>query len=507
MPVALRSGTVPADKAALAMAGVPSGESGSIVGTAAGVYAAGTTYSSGQYVTDQMSSWVYINATPGAGHAPPTLPTASNSYWQLLTAQGEQGPTGLIGNWRGPWVTGTAYAVNDAASQGGSSYICLTAHTAGTFATDLAAGKWQLVVAKGDAGAAGTNGTNGLGVPAGGSTGQVLAKVSATDNDTAWVNQSAPAANVTNAIINGGFEVAQRGTSFSSPATGAYTLDRWPIFFDGTGATRTISQQSHTLGQTAVPGEPKNFLRLAQTVAGSGGTYNEYLYHIEGVRKFAGKTVTLTLYATLSTGPANITYGLAQVFGTGGSPSTAVNVSTQTASVGTAFTKWQATFAVPSISGKTLGTNNDDYLQLSISLPLNSTFTFDLSRVSLRVGDVTAEADPFIPRSFQDEWLLCQRYCQLNAPAMGYVAAIADSCSVALAYKVPMFKVPTLVLINGSNAVVDVGASLRTVTSFGSPDYNGTDGIVTKLLLSAASTTNKVHEVMGSFIRLEAEIA
>jgi len=36
----------------------------------------------------------------------------------------------------------------------------------------------------------GTNGTDGLGVPAGGSTGQVLAKVSATDNDTAWVNQS-----------------------------------------------------------------------------------------------------------------------------------------------------------------------------------------------------------------------------------------------------------------------------------------------------------------------------
>jgi hypothetical protein len=40
------------------------------------------------------------------------------------------------------WVTTTAYVVGDIRSNGGVNYYCVTAHTSGTFATDLAAGKW-----------------------------------------------------------------------------------------------------------------------------------------------------------------------------------------------------------------------------------------------------------------------------------------------------------------------------------------------------------------------------
>jgi hypothetical protein len=54
----------------------------------------------------------------------------------------------IAGNWtpRGLWVTSTVYAVGDIV-QSGSSYVCATAHTAGTFATDYAAGKWVLLAA------------------------------------------------------------------------------------------------------------------------------------------------------------------------------------------------------------------------------------------------------------------------------------------------------------------------------------------------------------------------
>jgi hypothetical protein len=45
-----------------------------------------------------------------------------------------------------PWVTGTAYAVNASVTSGSAFYRCLIAHTAGTFATDLAAGNWILIV-------------------------------------------------------------------------------------------------------------------------------------------------------------------------------------------------------------------------------------------------------------------------------------------------------------------------------------------------------------------------
>lgn len=40
------------------------------------------------------------------------------------------------------WVTATAYVIGDLRTHGGTTYYCVEAHTSGTFATDLAAGKW-----------------------------------------------------------------------------------------------------------------------------------------------------------------------------------------------------------------------------------------------------------------------------------------------------------------------------------------------------------------------------
>lgn len=60
---------------------------------------------------------------------------------------------------KGAWVTATTYAPSDivasasAGAENGNAYVCMQAHTSGTFATDLAAGKWMLFVAKGASGA------------------------------------------------------------------------------------------------------------------------------------------------------------------------------------------------------------------------------------------------------------------------------------------------------------------------------------------------------------------
>jgi hypothetical protein len=48
------------------------------------------------------------------------------------------------------WLTTTAYTIGALVAQGGSKYYCTTAHTSGTFATDLAAGKWYLLPATGE---------------------------------------------------------------------------------------------------------------------------------------------------------------------------------------------------------------------------------------------------------------------------------------------------------------------------------------------------------------------
>jgi hypothetical protein len=60
-----------------------------------------------------------------------------------------------IVNWdfKGAWLTATAYLVDNIVTQAGSSYICVVSHTSGTFATDLTAVKWVLFASKGAAGA------------------------------------------------------------------------------------------------------------------------------------------------------------------------------------------------------------------------------------------------------------------------------------------------------------------------------------------------------------------
>lgn len=44
------------------------------------------------------------------------------------------------------WVTATAYSVDDAVFQNSKLYLCLVAHTSGTFNTDLTAVKWEEVI-------------------------------------------------------------------------------------------------------------------------------------------------------------------------------------------------------------------------------------------------------------------------------------------------------------------------------------------------------------------------
>lgn len=45
---------------------------------------------------------------------------------------------------RGLWATATSYAIKDIVEESGNWYVCLVAHTSGTFSSDLTANKWAL---------------------------------------------------------------------------------------------------------------------------------------------------------------------------------------------------------------------------------------------------------------------------------------------------------------------------------------------------------------------------
>lgn len=92
-----------------------------------------------------------VNLLAGAG-ASATAAAASAASAAASASAAQTAENSLL-EWKGPWVTATAYAPSDIVSQGGASYVCIVAHTSGTFATDLSAAKWQIMAEKGAAGA------------------------------------------------------------------------------------------------------------------------------------------------------------------------------------------------------------------------------------------------------------------------------------------------------------------------------------------------------------------
>ena len=274
-------------------------------------------------------------------------------------------------------------------------------------------------------------------------------------------------AGLRNAIINGGFDIWQRGTSFSNPGSGNFTADMWSIGYDGSGATRTISRQTFAMGQTDVPGSPEYFYRYDQSVAGSGATKSTATVKIEDVTTFSGQSVTVSFYAKAGSSITLPNIILGQFFGTGGSPS--ANVDTTVASsvsITTSWTRYSYTVSVPSVSGKTKGSDGNDCLILDIQVPINTTFTLDLSNVQVELGSV---ATPFERRTIALEQSLCDRYFQLVSFRIRFEASVS---SEALGFTFPIRQV---MRVDPSFTVASTGENvnvLATTPSARTTDYS-----------------------------------
>jgi hypothetical protein len=281
-------------------------------------------------------------------------------------------------------------------------------------------------------------------IPAGGTAGQILTKATNSDYDAQWLN--VPSAN---AIINGAFDFWQRGTTFTNPASDTYVSDRFKQYTGGTGATRIFTRETFPLGAAPVAGvEGQFFLRMNQTVAGTGDTFNQIHQRIEDVRTFAGQTVTISFYAKAASA-ITITPNLEQVFGSGGS--TAVNTPAAACSITTSWQRFTRTVSVPSISGRTIGANSA--LALALLMPNNATFTFDVWGVQVEAGTV---ATPFrrAANTLQGELAACQRYCVVYGGNRVYERASLGATSTtaaanfSLVLPVEMRAVPTLAVSN-----------------------------------------------------------
>jgi len=222
-----------------------------------------------------------------------------------------------------------------------------------------------------------------------------------------------------NRIINGAFDFWQRGTS--STSNGYVAADRWYHNFSfGTG---TMSRQAFTLGDTLGSNSPTYFLR--QTVSGQSRTdaYAQIFQPVEGVRSYAGQTITILGWARRSSGTGNMAVEVSQFFGTGGSPSSVVYITPQTVTLTSSFAPFALTFSIPSIAGKTLGTDGKDALNVNFwtsegsdyNARANSlgiqTIGVDFWGIHIKVGThTTAATDLYKQPELGPELVRCQRY-------------------------------------------------------------------------------------------------
>jgi len=212
-----------------------------------------------------------------------------------------------------------------------------------------------------------------------------------------------------NRIINGNFDIYQRGNPGTITNTAAYTADRWICSSAGAGATSNWG-----LGATT-PGEIPDSVRFLgfNVVAGVSSAWVGQW--IEGVHTFAGGKATVSFWMRSGVAGKKVGLLIQQHFGIGGS----TMVEGQASSVitlTTNFTKYTVTFDVPSIAGKSVGGNNallltffyaDDRSTMFGGQLIGQTGLFELAQVQMERGD---KATDFDWRPVGDELLLCQRY-------------------------------------------------------------------------------------------------
>ena len=296
-----------------------------------------------------------------------------------------------------------------------------------------------------------------------------------------------------NVVINGGFQCWQRATSITASG---FSADRWRST-TGSGGAITVSRQEFAEGQTDVPSNPKYFFRHAQTTAFTNTGFNSDRTRIEDVRTLAGQQCTLTWYMKADAN-RTVRVNITQDFGGGGSPSSDVEtaiVSSQ--AITSSWAEYTVTFTMPSISGKTIGSDEDSFIELGFDYraEVNNTFTIDIANVQLEAGQAT----PFENRSFGEELALCQRYFELlnGGIAMG-ASDSATTTQASVQYK--QSKRTGATIAKSGTVYANDGATQGTVSGVASSkDFTG--GVLITFTTSSISN----NEVIFIYANNEAD--
>lgn len=252
-----------------------------------------------------------------------------------------------------------------------------------------------------------------------------------------------------NKIINGNMARASLGTSFTSVASNAITLDRWVI--TQSAAAPDIDQVSLT------PGESTAQHAIQIVVPANAGVNDRCIFRqrIESVTTLAGQDILFSFEAKADANK-DIAVNFIQLFGAGGSAAV-VDIAVTTISLTTTLTRYFVKASIPSISGKTIGSDQSDQLLVSFWLTGGSTYDVSTNTLGNQSGTFTitnvqvekAAVRQFAPTEFEYRPVPLEQYLA------NYYAEVLSFNNGAL---VSIGQATT-----GSNGFADIGFSLKRV--------------------------------------------
>lgn len=315
-------------------------------------------------------------------------------------------------------------------------------------------------------------------------TSSIASHAAAADPHTVYLKESEYNVTGKNLVINGAFDVWQRGTSFTGITVGnTYVADRWSVATAGTYNVY-ISRQL-TNDTTNLP-NIQYCLRYGRTAGTTGTNWNNLTTSFETSNSipYAGKTVTLSFYARAGanfSSSGNLLHSFI-LSGTGTDQNANVAYTGQQyAYANHAITStWQRftnTYAVPS---------NATELAISIQYVPSGTAGandwYEITGVQLELGSQPTNFSR-AGGSLENEFSLCQRYYQrIDSTFAGYryygtgTVVATNQGKVYVPFMNTLRAVPSITVNGVSNTALMHGNQFITPSSVSAdaPTINGT---------------------------------
>lgn len=307
------------------------------------------------------------------------------------------------------------------------------------------------------------------------------------------LGSTGPQSGFRNAVINGNFDVWQRGTSFGGG--GIYTADRWcAAGASGQTVTRVLDHPTQSTGY------------CAEVVNTSGAQWIEQRIEAANARSLAGKEITASVWVkNISAGPAGVSLNLEHA-NAADDFSANTSIGTSSATTATVWTKLTFTGTLPS------GAANGIRFRVITSSGGGGAATVRVAAAQLELGTAATE---FERRPIGTELSLCQRYfvdIRGNQKIIGAGGSFASTQVEAIfVFPTEMRIAPAITVANVTDGYSFSGNGVSTNVSSLTPNRTSTKSVLLFNNAVSPSVTSGIYmrastNTTASLIACDAEL-